>query len=388
MRVLTTSQDGGWTQIPEAKGFYYNGVTYVGYVNGANGNVELKAWDNATHAVIATVVLHAALGIDTHNAPTVLVRSDGRIVAAYSSHSGPNIYVWISTNPEDISAGTETNITSSFGSGTYTYCTLAELSAESNKLYLFIRHAPGTLNVLRMSTSTDGGATWAAHTDIVLDAGVKGYWKIATNSVDRIDVAISGDSVAVSGLGSIYHFYYDGTWRQSDGTSMGSPSFAYSALTLVYNGATNPAWPTDIIIAGGLPQIVYNISLSSNTASSWDFARWSGSAWVNTQIDASVGDGVVDPSPVASLDPVWPLLVHAVHKNGSGYYELWRWTTSDNGATWSHVVIADDASHTIQNIYPCKVAHHPIGDVATLWLYGHYDGAAIGFNLGIKGVTA
>lgn len=385
---FTASQDGGWTQIPEPKAYYHNGKTYFGYVDGDNGNIELRAYDHASETVSAATVMHAALGVDTHNAPAVMVAADGRIVAAYSAHDDvSHLYVWVSTNPEDISAGTETNIDAAFGSNNYTYCTLVRLSAESDRLYLFVRSRDTTTNYLQFSTSDDDGATWAAHTDLFGESTKGPYWKIATNWADRIDIAMGGDS-ALDGTGDIFHFYYDGSWRGSDGTSLGAPIFTFADLTTVYTGG-DPAWPTDIALDGSnRPRIVYNVSLDSNTDSAFRYARWDGAAWVLSDIDPAVGDGIVDPSPVASLDPVRINLVHAVHKNGSGYYELYRWTTADDGDTWTSEVIADSAGDTTQNLYPTKVHRHPLGGPATLWLFGHYDGAAIGFDLGIKAVTA
>ena len=107
--VLTTAPAGGWTQIPEAHAIYYNGHTYFGYVNGANGNIEIRSYNHATGITSAATVMHAALDspADTHDAPGLLIRdSDKHIVASYSAHNGAALYVWISTNPEDISAGT------------------------------------------------------------------------------------------------------------------------------------------------------------------------------------------------------------------------------------------------------------------------------------------
>jgi hypothetical protein len=381
--TLTAAPHGGWTQIPAPKGIEHNGVLYFGVVNGTSGDIELYAYTIATSTIAGPTVMRAALGIDTHEAPAIEIRSDGRIICAYSGHNDvTHLYVWISTNPEDISTGTETNIDSQFTSDTYTYPIFAWISTT---LYLFVRSVDtGTsTSYLQMSTSTDDGDTWAAHTDVFAQAGERGYWKI-TGDGSRFDIAISDDG-AVSGLGSVYHFYYDGTWRRSDGTSMGSPTFDYSDLTLVYNTATaGPAWPLDIY-SGTNPRIVYSNSISANADSQWRYARWDGSSWDNATVLASIGFGVVDPSPVAAIDALNLSKLYAV-VYVSGQHQLWRFSTADNGATWDAGTLI--AGGAIENIYPTSVKDHTSGSPAILWLYGDYTGAETAFDLGVKAIAA
>lgn len=381
--TLTAATHGGWTQIPYPKGVEYNGALYFGDVNGSNGNIELYKYVISTATLTGPTVLHAALQQDTHAAPAVLVRSDGKIVAAYSAHNDvSHLYVWISTNAEDISAGTETNIDASFGSDTYTYANLVQLSGESNKLYLFVRSQDVSTSYLQMSTSTNGGATWAAHTDLFAQSGDHVYWKIADNGTDRIDFTISSDDGDPVGLGNIYHFYYNGTYRNSAGTSIGSPTFDLTDLTLVYN-SSDPAWPTDIILDGSTPRIVYNVSLATNTDSKWGYAYWTGSAWTNVTVLSSVGFGVIDPSPVAALDAEDPDHLYAVRYIG-GHHQLWRYTTISGGASWDTGEAI--GSGGVDNIYPTAVKNHVDGHPAVLWLFGTYT-ADTSNSVGVKATT-
>lgn len=382
--TLTAAPYGGWTQIPEARAAYYNGVTYFGYVNGSNGNVEVRSYNHATEITSAATVIKTALGVDTHNAPALLVRdSDKKIVVAYSGHVGSTLWVRISTNAEDISAfGSE--ITAESG-GEHTYPILLQRLAETNDpLYLFYRDNHGSGTRLAYVKSTDGGVTWGSQV-AVWDANLGSYWKITTDGQWRIDFAVT-DGNPDNASSKIYHFYADATdYHQSDGTVLvGSQPFGPSQVTEVYDGA-GPAWPTDIILNGSnLPRIVYSVSLGGD--SSYRFARWTGSAW-NLSTIVSAGADIVDPAPVATLDAVVLTDCHLV-KKVAGNWELYRYErSSDTVDTWDGGT-AVTTSSGFDNIYPVKVHNHPAGELGILWLYGDYAGAEISFDMGIRGVEA
>lgn len=379
--VLTTAPSGGWTQIPEPRAIYYNGVTYFGYINGSNGNVEIRTYTHSSGVVSSPTVLHAALGADTHEAPAILVRSsDQRIVCAYSAHNGAALYVWISTNPEDISAGSETNIDVAVGSGVYTYANLVQLSGESGKIYLFFRNVTAFVTAFwQFTTSTDGGATWATYTELYSVPSTLTYWKIASDGVNRIDFVVSSANPSAP-TSKIGHFYYDGTWHKSDGTGITLP-LAFTNVTEVYGSGTGPGWATDLYLDGSNhPRFVYNVDNGSLTDSYFGYARWTGSAWVLSTILASVGFGVNDPSPVASLNPSTSAC-HLV-RYIAGHHEIWRYSSLDNGATWSGVAVTSGS--IVDNLYPLNVRDHATG-LATLWLTGTYTDATSN-SLGIMGV--
>jgi hypothetical protein len=369
---ITNPAAAGWTQIQYPKAAYYNGKTYFGYVNGANGNVELRTYTHATGVISAATVLHAALSTpaDTHNAPAIIIRnSDHKIVAAYSAHNGDSLYVWISTNAEDISAGTETDVDVPVGSGKYTYANLVQLSGESNALYLFYRNNTAGVAFWQYTKSTDGGATWATYQELYSTAGKFTYWKVANDGVSRIDFVVTDDNPA-NPSSKIYHFYYDGTFRKSNGTALVvSRPFTATDLTLVYDSSSGPGWMTDAIIDGNSrPRFVYSVDNGLGTDSSFCYARWTGAAWVVSTILASVGFGIVDPSPVAALDAQDTTLCYLVRKIGS-HFELWRYRTPDDGLTWIGAPITYASS--VDNVYPASIKDHA-SDFTTLWLAGTY----------------
>lgn len=380
--VLTSAPSGSWTQIPDPTAFYYNGKTYFGYVNGSNGNIEIRTYTHATGIVSAATVLHAALEYppDTHDAPAIILRtSDRRIVAAYSAHNGNDLFVWISTNPEDISAGTETNIDGAVGSGVYTYPNLVQLSGEAGAIYLFFRNFGGGVTAQWQYTkSTNGGASWSTEEEVYSVPGSASYWKVTTDSVNRIDFAVSSDFPAVTS--KVGHFYYDGTWHKSDGTTISaSRPFTFTDVTQVYDSSGGPAWPTDVCLDGSNhPRIVYTIYLGGSDSSA-KFTRWNGSAWVTSTILASTGADY----PVACLDAAVLTQCHLSRIVG-GSSELWRYTTADSGATWSGISLTPSA--TDDNLYPTSVKGGHPSDLAVLWLFGTYVPSPATNSLGIKGI--
>ena len=394
--VVTTPTAGGWTQIPEAHAVYDPGsnTTFVGYVDGTSGNVEIVAYDNATGITSAPTVLHAAISTpaDTHCAPGLLIRdSDKRIIVAYSGHNGPQLYVRVSTNPQDISAfNTEETLHTTIGGTAYTYPILIQRLAESGQpIYLWYRDYAGGTSYMTYTKATDvDGGWWSTQTHVYANPGHYTYWKITSDGQWRIDFAVTDDNPQ-SGPCSIWHFYADATdYHQSDGTAIGAygPPFNTTHLTLVYDTATSgPAWPTDLILDGSNnPRMVYPIDLGTDAMIG--FARWTGSAWAASTVVASIGKNTSDPVAIACLDASVLAQCHLSRYIGS-QRELWRYTTGDSGATWSGASLTPSPAD--DNTYPTAVkGGHPPG-FAIAWLAGTYTFPSFDQDnsLGIKGIA-
>lgn len=387
--ALTTAPDGGWTQINAPKAVYYNGKTYFGYVDGSNGNAEIRSYDHSTHVVSSAFVLHAALDSpsDTHGAPSILVRdSDKRLVVTYSAHNGATLYVRISTNPEDASAfGAEINARTS---GAFTYPFIMQRLAETNDpIYIWHRSDSGTSTKLYYVKSTDGGSTWSTSAPIY-SSGQAAYWKISTDGQWRIDFFVSDDNPA-SASSKIFHFYADDTdYHASDGTGIGDPPAVTghtpsSGITEVYDSSVGPAWVMDGYLgAGSLPAFLYTIDLAGD--SQVRFARWNGSVWVTGTVLSSVGVDTAGNGSVSCLDPVAPNKAY-IGRSLSGVAQVWRYATADNGLTWDGGTALTSGSD--DSIYPASVANHPSGELGVLWLTGTYT-SYLSNSLAIMGLAA
>lgn len=376
--TLTTTTDGGWTQASDPHAVYSSGKTFFGYVDGTNGNIEVRSYTHATETVSASFSLHAALQVDTHAAPALIVRPDGRLVAAYSAHDGATMYVRRSTNVGDVSAWqTEQDLDATLGGLDYTY---PHLHYVGTTLYLFYRDwQGGNTGVLCYSTSADDGVTWSAQTQLYKNAGKSAYWKIDSDG-SRIDIATTdGRDPPDAPPTKIYHFYIEGGVRKkSDGTTISaSLPLGPSDLTLVYDGAAGVGWAHDIV-AGANPVFTYAV-LDTPTTNSWRYARWTGDSW-NLKAIASSG-GTIDTGFAASvvLDHSDPMKVYAPVKVGSRW-EMYRF--ADNGASFTSYALT--TSSAADHLYPTTVRDHGTG-LTAMWLYGTYT-TYLDFDFGIVGV--
>ena len=244
---------GAWCWFNRPLAVEYNDATYYGYVD-HRGSIIIAKFDHATN-LLDTHTLHYALQNDDHNAPGILVRDDGHILATWSSHGGNIIYSAISTEAEDISEWTFAN---ALTGGQYSYPCPYSLSSESDKIYLIFREDWAYCSNLSYATSTDGGATWSAET-VMVDNGDDGvYFVSASNYDDTLYFSVT--DLASLEYKDIYYFEYsDGAFRTADGTSIGTPGtlpLSISDLELVYNSSAvgqYDAYVQDVSAISGNP---------------------------------------------------------------------------------------------------------------------------------------
>lgn len=233
--AITSAPDGGWLLTTRPKAWYLNGRTYFAYVQGTNGDVEIRYWDHATRTPSASFTLHAALQADTHAAPSLAIRqSDSRIMAIYTRQVGPAFYKRLSSNPEDISAfAAEVDLDTYIMGSAYTYPMVWELGDES-KWHLWYRSGNATRRWARV-TSSDDAATWTAG-QAIIDMTDTSYIITQKTSEGRIDILASNGSPGTDTDVSVYHCYYSGgSFYTTDGTLIGaSLPFSQTSMTLVH----------------------------------------------------------------------------------------------------------------------------------------------------------
>lgn len=380
--TLQLSADGGWPG-NMSPALHYNGKTYFGYA-ASDGMMYARSFVNATRSLSSqTAIGGPTTPQNWHNDPAFLVRdSDKRLLAVLCDHDAPTIFARISTNPEDISAwGAATNIDSQLGGGGYTYPVLVQLLSEpSDPIYLFYRDFQGgTTGVLCMSTTTNGGTTWAAQTEVFKNPGRYSYWQVRSNGLDRIDFAITDGSFEVDDA-SVYHFYYEGgDYFQSDGTLIvASLPLGPSDVTQIYSGSTAGArYVSDLAIDGTDIAVTFPVFVPSDTG--YRYARWNGSNWTAHSVVSAGQTGdpwieggvVIDPANIDRL-----LLSRYV----SGQWQMFDYLTPDAGSTWGDVQITRTAD---ASFYPSFVRDGAPG-LRAMWMYGtavaytDWDAAVIG----------
>lgn len=372
--ALTTAPDGSWPGGLGGQPFYANGYTFFGYSDNA-GDFLAAQFDHSDGSVTEHTLATGGVA-DQHNRTSLVRRSsDDRLVAIVAIHGSSNIYRFVSTNPDDVSAwAASTNIDSQLGSTAYSYPFIFELEDES-KLYLFYRDFDGLSN-WEIATSSDDGATWSAFTNLVF--ATRAYARAFKTSVSRFDVFVTDGSFAED-FASLYHFYYEGgDYFTSDGTMIaGSPPFDFADLTLVYDGATaGVRYPASHAVVGGEIAVVFPVMTGTPSGhigedEDYLYARWDGADWTVTTVRADVGatdftftEGSLAVDP-ADLDHV---VISRRNAGGSGTWRIYDYTTTDDGATWTETAVTSSGD---EDRYPEFVnGHQP--ELRYLWLKGTF----------------
>lgn len=348
----------GWTSVTVSAS-YYNGKTYVGFVDG-DGKIRVASYNHTTRTWTLSPGI-VTIAADVHCAPSVLVRSsDHKILVAATPHDTAHLYVAVSTNAEDVSAwGVATDIAATLGGASYTYANLFQLSGETGKIYLFYRDNQDTQTsgALAYSTSTDGGSTWAAQTTLYKNTGKQCYWAIGSDSTSRLDFVVTdGDSLNHSDAASLYHFYYDGSFRKSDGSVLGSAPYAPANLTKIYDQANGYVRaPSAVLTASGLVTIVWATLDPAGTGSNMHYwyGHYSGGSWTTHEITNT--GSVPDPAEGGiSLDPTDATRVF-LSKKTSTIWQMFKYETGDGGTTWTSTQLTSDTAtipDDVRQVFP------------------------------------
>lgn len=361
-----------WWSRPQA---VYNATankTWFGYGN-VSGDACIGEIDHDTGTVIR-FQLNAGLEYDDHICPTIVIRSDGKLVAFYTKDIGDtSLRYRVSTNAYDASAwATEQTITIA---SNVVYTNPMILS--DGRCYIFYRRANGSGRNFAYRSTADY-STWTSETSFIVDAAQKPYVQVA-NLGDRIDFVYT-DGHPDDLNTSMYHVYaqlVSGSlaFYRTDGTALTLP-IAPSAGTLIYNGANARAWGWDVTYGSdGYPRCVFERIVSANN-SNYYFARCTSGGWLQSvSIGGYAGSALVTGQPSylggVCFDAQNPNVLY-VSTEITGVYEMETWTSEDNGATWyKSAQLTGGNTVTTRNIRPYSPRNHN-GQVAVIWMGGTY----------------
>lgn len=403
----------GWTWFNGPESIRANGITHVGAIS-TRGDIVVSSYNNSSKAFTQTI-LTAAVEANDHSNPSLCYRSDGKLLVGYTKVSTSELYVRfkISSSADNTTAwGSEIQATIT-GASKVAYCNLERLSGEgtgSGRIYCFLRDSDRYLTHIY---SDDDGATWTGG-QRVWDSGAstparRPYLRCYGNGSNRVDWLFTFDHPgAATPNYKVYHVYYDGTWRNSNGDAITENDDGSTAITLpfsaadldasslVYDGtaATETAWIWDVVQASGTPHILYSRFPSNDTTNhDYYYAKFSGGAWSSVKL-ADAGTYLYSGEPYYSGgmcfeddDPAAIYLSLSV----SSIYEISRWTTSNGGANWSKTLDITSGS-TYHNFRPNCPRGFTSGDrITCLWVgsgpytsYADYE-TAIRIYPGIRG---
>lgn len=380
---LLSAPNGGWIWFTDPRAVEHDGVTHFTYVEDPSGNTEIASYDAGS--ITGPTILTASFQADDHACPAILVRdSDKRLMVFYSQHLGANMYVRVSTNPNDASSfAARVTLTSQLGSSDYTYPHPVQLTAVANDpIHLFWRDYNGE-HRLAHSVSSDDGSTWSAR-EFIIDAD-QGYWKIGSNGTDRIDFAVTDWNPHEFNDVSLFHFYYQGgSYFDSEGNAITPPVALASEATLVYDGTTVESWVSDVATNGGNPVIAY-VKYPTEDEHIYTIARWNGTSWDHTELgdgggSMAGGGGSPHYHGGLSLDHANPNVAWGSVLT-SGQFEIFKYTTDDDWATFAseQITFASSSPQT----RPVVPLNRSTG-LEAVWMSGTYT-ALDNYSIGTRG---
>lgn len=394
------NDDGGWCWFQDERALVLGERVILGTVAsghsdpGRRGWVEITDWGpngvvrSALHRPDTETERKAWL--DDHNAPALLERRDGRILAVYCQHGRESrIYYRVSKEPGQTKEWGPERV---FEPSTTSRVTYSNLHRVGGRIYNFFR---GLDNSYKPSYiySDDEGETWTKGNVVI---------QVPARVRHRPYVRYAGDGRETVHLfyteghprdfdNSVYHVYLrDGQLHRSDGTPVARLEDGLKSPdegTQIFRGdASNVAWTSDVHLdTKGRPVVVYSVQKDGagkgpgqgGEDHRYRWARWDGRRWMDEEIayagrrlyageDDYTGNVCLDPQNVnvvyasASVDP----RTGRELAGGGGRYQIFRGERKSGRWQWQQVTRSADAD----NIRPVV----PIGGKGTvlLWLQG------------------
>lgn len=401
--VETFTDDGGWCWFQDERAIIHNGKLLFGGVT-SKGDITVTSCDLQSGRR-QTIVLHERLEADDHNVPALLVRPDGRYLAAYSKHSTDRLMRYrISTEPHRPDNWRPERTFDVGGSNCYS--NLYHL-ADEGVTYNFHRGRGWDPNYL---LSNDAGDSWR-YGGKLMTFPDRPYPRYASNHKDSIHFVVT-EAHPRDYTTSIWHgFMRAGQLYNSKGTAVARlstsdrTSVVPTNFTQVFAGnPRNVAWTSSIELdAAGNPYIGYSVTKDRQSRGSGGFdhryrwARWDGQKWHDREIayagtrlypheDEYTGLITVhprDPNVVyisADVDPVSGRALIS-QADGRQHYEIFRGLTADGGRSWSWQPVTKDSAE--DNIRPIVAAD--TDNEVLIWLAGTYK-TYTDYNMAVVGL--
>jgi hypothetical protein len=406
-QVTILKRNGGWCWYQDERALIHEGILIFGSVahrsgfggESRNGNIEITITDLENDPKPITVVLHEHLEADDHNAPALLFRNDGRLLAVYCKHNSDNLIRMRTAQP----AGhfiTWTDEKVIEREAKVTYANLCALSDQNGRIYDFYRGENWNPNFI----FSDDGNDWQ-YGGRLIDFPGRPYVKYCSDGRSKIHF-ITTEHHPRDYINSIYHvFMQNGRLFKSDGTlirDLSDGPMNPQDGTLIFQGDSSAnAWTIDIELDSfGNPYIAYLVEEDNDPEKIvYRYARWNGASWRDRFL-AHAGSALYpaeahysglaaldpdDPNTVvisADVDPVtgMPLISR---EDGKRHYEIFRGTSAD-GSAWSwEPVTKDSKADQLRPVIPKSDGSFK----AVLWLSGQYH-SYTDFNLDVVGIIS
>ncbi len=381
---LFFAEDGAWCWFQDPRAVYIDGEherTYAGWMT-STGQLQVGAYDHESGDV-EQVTLKEDWDIDDHNTSSFLVLPDGRLAVFYARHNKEGLFLRQSINPEDITSWGEEITISDTDRITYSHPVYL---SEEQRYYVFWR-GPSWKPTFATSTDLE---TWSEPKILVQEEGreardIRPYLKVVSDGRSTIHFAFTDGHPRNEPANSLYHLQYRaGGFYGIDGHERGTMAdvpIRIGKELLVYDAAQtgDRAWVWDIALDGeGDPVIAYT-RLPAETDHRYHYARWNGEGWTDTEI--TPGGRWFPQTPAGeeereghysggiSIHHGQPSTVY-LSREIDGQFEIEKWVTPDEGATWQSTAITHSSSAL--NVRPVVPRGYDGDEDLVLWMQGAY----------------
>lgn len=391
------SQDGAWCWFSDPRAIYEGDKIISGWVK-VDGGVEAASFHPETKAV-KTKILYPQLQSDDHNNPAFVKTADGKIIAAYTTHSGRDgFFINTATDSKNVLSFEEavkiplldSAELKKFPKVHVTYANPYRLEAENDRLYCFGRWTGYKPN---MMWSDDNGQNWTKSkvfiTNKPFDPNNRPYVKYYSDGKSKIHLIFTDGHPRVEPTNSVYYACYEsGAFFRADGskiTDLQNMPFEPKNASVIYqsNEEEGRAWIADVAQdEKGNPVILYTRSPSETDHRYW-YAKYDGNQWINTEMCKAgkwfpqTQEGKTEREPHyfgnMSLNPVNTNVVY-LSREIKGVFEIERWETSDDGKTWKTQAVTQNSK--LDNVRPYVPRDGDAKQEVVLWMenqkYIHY----------------
>jgi hypothetical protein len=351
---------------------YFGWITKLGGVRVGSYNLETK--ETEYHNIINNFEL------DDHDNPSFLILPDDRIMLFFSKHVGKDLFSTISKYPENIRSWEKikTIYHNYDANGGVTYPSPVQLSKEGNSIYLFWR---GTKSQPYFSKSING-KEWEKEKQLIESKERSPYLKLVSNNRNEIHFAFTDGHPRELLPNSIYYFKYKaGYFYSADSKIIGSIKDLPIKPTknlLVYHSKSlkDRSWIWDIALENdSTPVLVYSV-FKDSLDHRYYYSKYFHNSWITTEITMA---GKWFPQEYSAREYFYSGGIILNHNNPSevflskevnGFFEIRKYTTNDNGKTWTKQNITNKSKEN--NVRPYLVSSKDNKTEFLLWLQGDY----------------
>ncbi|HED36976.1 MAG TPA: hypothetical protein ENI76_01820 [Ignavibacteria bacterium] len=376
--------NGAWCWFGDPRAVHFKNKhnrIYFGWITKLGG-IRVGSYDLETKETEYQNIMEN-FELDDHDNPSFLILPDNRIMLFFSKHVGEYLYSTISKKPEDIGSWEDikTIYHNPNENGGITYPSPVQLSEEGNNIYLFWRG----IKFQPYFSKSINGKDWEKEKQLIESKYRSPYLKLVSNNKDAIHFAFTDGHPNDLLPNSIYYFKYEaGKFYSADSkiiSTIENLPIKPSNSIKVYNSKSiqNRSWIWDIALENdSIPVLVYSV-FKDSLDHRYYYSKYVHNSWITTEITKA---GKWFPQEFSEREYFYSGGIVLNHNNPSevflskelnGFFEIWKYWTSDNGKTWKKQKITNNSK--INNVRPYLVPVDNKTDFL-LWLQGdylHYD---------------